>query len=91
MPLTSLIVWLLLIGLPTTLQAGSARMELAISQDRATQAEYWPGAVRTDAEGRYEVVGLPSGAYAFRIRARGRTPSAAAERISPITACLLVT
>ena len=45
MPLTSLIVWLLLIGLPTTLQAGSARMELAISQDRATQAEYWPGAV----------------------------------------------
>ncbi len=45
MPLTSLIVWLLLIGLPTTLQAGSARMELAIFQDRAVQAEYWPGAV----------------------------------------------
>ena len=45
MPLTSLIVWLLLIGPPTTLQAGSTPKELAISLDRPAQAEHWPATV----------------------------------------------
>lgn len=44
MPVTSLLVWLLVVVVPTTTQAGSARMELAISPDLVAEADYWPGA-----------------------------------------------
>ena len=43
MSVTSLFAWLLLTAMPTTVQAGSARIELAISPGTVAEADYWPG------------------------------------------------